>query len=292
MSNRRRSEFSPDGTLVAIVDFGRSLHVLRSDDLEPVNEPGQLEHGGGLDPLGPERRVTQHRRARAPHHRLVDRDVDRHPTSPSSSRWTTCGPQHSHPTDNWSPVEPSAADVVLWDAETGALLSAPIPVHDGIIYRLDWSADGVRVATSSLDRTIRVTDVGSESVVAELIGHQEGILWVEWSPQGDRLVSTGFDGSVRIWDAVTLAQQGDALVAHSNSTSMVRWADDGDVIASASDDRSVLGVGRPRPGDRLEDGARRVQRDVVVGQLVLGRASIGCDRSVRERRRPNWPPWR
>ena len=63
---------------------------------------------------------------------------------------------------------------------------------------------GTRLAAGCADNTIRLCDVATRQVVAELRGHTDYVHAVAFSPDGTRLVSGSGDSTVRIWDTLPL----------------------------------------------------------------------------------------
>lgn len=70
--------------------------------------------------------------------------------------------------------------------------------HGSNLYSAQFSPDGERLVTASLDRTARVW--GSDgSFVATLSGHKDRIYYAEFSPDGRWILTASRDGTVRIW---------------------------------------------------------------------------------------------
>ena len=62
---------------------------------------------------------------------------------------------------------------------------------------------GKRLASASLVQTIRLWDLDSRRLTAELKGHQDAVTCVAYSPGGRLLASGSDDRTVRLWDADT-----------------------------------------------------------------------------------------
>lgn len=109
--------------------------------------------------------------------------------------------------------------------------------HNGVILRIVWSPDGKRIATTSVDKTIRVWNFSDGKCEGILEGHSHGVNEVAWLP-GDRLVSCSYDTTLRIWDLKTFANI-HTLFAHSADISTVAVSPDETTIASGSADQSI-----------------------------------------------------
>jgi len=124
-----------------------------------------------------------------------------------------------------------------------------------------WSPDGKRLASGSMDQTVRIWDAESGECLAVLKGHKGFINAVEWEPyhqyvlypkqdkqesnacapprdpQCRRLVSVSKDGTARIWDTI-LGQTTVSLSGHTASVTCVRWGGEG-LIFTGSQDKSI-----------------------------------------------------
>ena len=89
-------------------------------------------------------------------------------------------------------------EVKIWNLSTGRVLD--LRGHTQLVADLASSPDGRRLATGSLDRTIKLWDTTTGEEVFTLRGHTSGVIRVAFSPNGRRLASGGYDWTVRVWD--------------------------------------------------------------------------------------------
>jgi len=89
----------------------------------------------------------------------------------------------------------------LWDAASGKLLGE-LQGHTSWISDMVFSADGLRLYSSSGDQTIRIWDIEKRVCLAILRGSRHDILGLALSPDGTTLASTCKDGVVAFWSAV------------------------------------------------------------------------------------------
>lgn len=107
--------------------------------------------------------------------------------------------------------------------------------HGDVVQSIAWSPDGTQVATASIDRSARIWDAASGSLVATLNGHTNAVLDVKWSPDGTRIATVGADGTGRIWDPATGTLL-HTLTGHTNTVLWVRWSPDGALLLTAGTD--------------------------------------------------------
>ena len=89
-------------------------------------------------------------------------------------------------------------EVKIWDLSTGRVLD--LRGHTDLVWGLAYSPDGRRLATGSLDGTIKLWDTTTGEEVFTLRGHTAGVICVAFSPDGRRIASGSWDRTVRVWD--------------------------------------------------------------------------------------------
>jgi WD40 repeat protein len=95
---------------------------------------------------------------------------------------------------------------LLPEQPTDAQIPAPparfvdtLTVHTGPVLSVVWSPDGRHLATTSHDRTVRIWEPATGTMLRTLTGHTYPVLSVVWSPNGRHLASGGDDRTARIW---------------------------------------------------------------------------------------------
>ncbi len=131
-------------------------------------------------------------------------------------------------------------EIRIWDAaslKTNSLrTSDKIQGSDTGVRNFAFSPDGRRIASTGWrEKSIRIRDVESGSLLKTLDGHTDNVTCVAFSQGGDQLVSGGDGGesAVRLWDLATGGQR--ELGRHGNSV--------GGVAFDPSDPSRIASVG-------------------------------------------------
>jgi sugar lactone lactonase YvrE len=114
--------------------------------------------------------------------------------------------------------------------------------HAGWVNAVAFSPEGQRLASASLDNTVRIWDTGTGRAVRTLKGHTQNVLAVAFNPDGKRLASASMDGTVRLWDADSGRQVGiikSQAQPGQGGVNSVAFSPDGKRLASASYDHTV-----------------------------------------------------
>src|SRR5581483_4572864 len=99
--------------------------------------------------------------------------------------------------------------------------------HDALVTALAFSPDGERLATGSLDGTVRVFDLEGREI-ARRAAHADEVTFVGWLASGT-LVSAGLDQGVRVGDLAFVVSGAAPRVAVSGER--VAFTVDGDTVA-------------------------------------------------------------
>jgi WD40 repeat protein/serine/threonine protein kinase len=110
--------------------------------------------------------------------------------------------------------------------------------HNGGVTDVAFNPNGTRVATSSLDGTVRIWDAATGQEERLLKGHALLVFRAAFSRDGRWIASASADSTVIIWDAGT-GRRAQTLRGHTGSVWGVAFSPDGRWIASAGVDETV-----------------------------------------------------
>lgn len=142
----------------------------------------------------------------------------------------------------------------LWTT-SGQLIYPPL-VHDEVVRSLSFSRNGKILATASRDKIVKlwIFDArGVPQLEKEIkTGHKRWLMSVSLSPSGDTVATASQDGSIKIWSVkgedltpkvqnsdLRICHNSDSKICHDSSVISVEFSPDGQLLATASDDKTV-----------------------------------------------------
>jgi WD40 repeat protein len=135
--------------------------------------------------------------------------------------------------------------VQVWDAKTRQMLHS-FRAHTDATQSVAFFPDGRRIVTAGggLDRTIKIWDWTSGTVLATYSGLRHVLESVEVSPDGRFVISAGGtytypESEVVLWD-VSKGARVWTSGHHKKTVTCARFSPDGNVIATSSDDGTVM----------------------------------------------------
>jgi WD40 repeat protein len=188
--------------------------------------------------------------------------------------------------------------------------------HSSSNHRIEFSADGARVLTSSSDGTARLWNATTGAPIATLAkgqsyavgfsadGHfiltsgaprvwngetgealgasvpHERVVMASFARQADRFATASWDKTARVWDRKTGAQIGKSM-QHPVPVQLLAWSEDGRLLAT-SDARRTVRVWNAEQGEQL--GAPVQHNDEVVYVAFLHNRQLitaSSDRTTR-----------
>ena len=88
--------------------------------------------------------------------------------------------------------------IMVWNAETGAVVSGPFEGHTGWVLSVAFSPDGKRIVSGSYDKTIRVRNAETGLIVSGPFEEHTPVNSVAFSPDGKRFISGSGDKTIRV----------------------------------------------------------------------------------------------
>lgn len=163
--------------------------------------------------------------------------------------------------------------VILWDVTTGEPLGPALTGHEDWVRSLAFSPDGRTLASAGEDGVIILRDIAdASSIIHTLHGHTNSVRSISFSPiiqesTGSYILASGStDGTIILWDTESGQPIGSPLTGHTDWVRSVAFSPDGQTLASASHDMSII----------LWDIS-----DKVLDVLALGSPLTGHTESVR-----------
>ncbi len=120
--------------------------------------------------------------------------------------------------------------------------------HENGVTGIAFHPDGRRVATASLDRTVRLWDVATGAEIRVMRGHESNVRSIAFSPPDGRLILTASDDrTARLWDTETVREVR-VFRGHFGAVRNAIFSPDGARIATISNDKTArvweLGSGK------------------------------------------------
>jgi WD40 repeat protein len=171
----------------------------------------------------------------------------------------------------------------LWLAEPSG---GGKPVRDlvetqDVVFAVAFSPDSKKIATAGADRTIRILEVETGKLLAQIEDHADWVFSIAFSPDGKRLASASRDKTAKVFDL----EKKESLVTfpgHAQPVYTVSFTPDGKGVATGGEDNHIRIWNPDNDGKSIRDiggfgGTVFLLRYAPDGQSLL---ACGADKSV------------
>ncbi|WP_019502891.1 NB-ARC domain-containing protein [Pseudanabaena sp. PCC 6802] len=110
--------------------------------------------------------------------------------------------------------------------------------HTGRVMEVAWSPDGQRLASASIDTTVKLWHGQTGEHLKTLQGHTNQVMSASWSPDGNLLATGSEDCTIRLWHGQT-GETTRILAGHERGVWCIDWSPDGKHLVSSGDDCTV-----------------------------------------------------
>ena len=110
--------------------------------------------------------------------------------------------------------------------------------HEDGVTSASWSADGLRILTSSNDRSAGIWDTRTGEPTTKPMSHDDRVLGAVFTPDQSRVLTWSWDGSARLWDAETGGSLGRPM-EHNEPVYGATFNGDGSLVLTRSGDKTA-----------------------------------------------------
>ena len=158
----------------------------------------------------------------------------------------------------------ASGEVVIFDAFSWKPIFK-LDGHAEVVYAVAWRANGVDIATGSLDKTVRIWDTLTGKCKLTLKDHADAVAGVAWSPDGKYLATASGDRSCKVYEADTWKKLA-ALQGHQDGLTSVVFSPDGKrLVTSGSDKQMKVWDFKP---SQIENPARSQSEGETINHCV------------------------
>jgi WD40 repeat protein len=140
---------------------------------------------------------------------------------------------------NNSIVSATSNGIGLFDASTGEYIKDIGWHNTAYITSVDWSPDGSKIASGSMDGTVRIGDSEDQEAATIVPCDSLPVSWITWHPDGTKLAGASLGGLICIWNSIT----GDLLTTIKEAAPIlnIQWSPDGNWLAYSGDSAGLGG---------------------------------------------------
>ncbi|HEY3449712.1 MAG TPA: protein kinase [Myxococcales bacterium] len=143
------------------------------------------------------------------------------------------------PDDSLVACATSNAAAVVFEVRTGAVKATLEHTAGTGVFGTAFSPDRKLLATTGQEKSVRLWDTATWTMVRKLEGHTDWASGLAWSPDGKLLASSGKDAQVLLWDPAS-GKLVARLSGHDKWIDDVTFSPDGKLLASSGEDARVV----------------------------------------------------
>jgi WD40 repeat protein len=155
---------------------------------------------------------------------------------------------------------------------TAGELLHEIRKHTEWIYAVEFSPDGVLLATSDRNGGLFVWEAETVREYQNLAGHKGGVTDVSWRPDSNVLASASEDGTIKLWE-MEGGKEIKNIGAHGGGVTAIEFAQDGKFVSAGRDRLTKLwdaGGALVKEFPALGDLAMEVAITHDAGRVIAG----------------------
>ncbi len=158
----------------------------------------------------------------------------------------------------------------VWDVGKEEALT--LQGHQGEVASLSFCTTDSRLASASLDGTVKIWNLKSGQELLSWDVHSSGVYAVAWSPNVSRIATASHDGKVRLWDVDT-GEEVLTLARESRGIYDLQFSPSGSQLISPSID-DTLSIW---DGMELHSVAVEVPTPMVLTNQLLFKSTVGIE---------------
>jgi len=131
--------------------------------------------------------------------------------------------------------------VLRWSTKEATRLVPELTAHQDRVWTIDYSPDGMTLASGGDDRQAQIIlwqpETDSQETL-DVAGNPGRVYTLEFSPDG-AVLAAGVDDTVQLWDVETRVPIGPPLTGHRDAVRGLAFSNDGRRLATASPDGTI-----------------------------------------------------
>ena len=129
--------------------------------------------------------------------------------------------------------------LILWNPEESKKPICRMTGHQQAVTHIQFSPNGLRIASASFDKKIKIWDGVSGAFLATLSSHVGAVFQVVWSCDSRYLVTASKDSTVKLWKSSNWSKLYHNLPGHQDEVYALDWSPSASSVCSGSKDRTI-----------------------------------------------------